>query len=462
MWLGGSVRLRRFGCVGLALSVLVGHCLGAYAQVPLVNEDSSEVKLRPHILRAKDIESSVKATSGKTETAVEFKINPVEKCLIEGRLLDGEKLLVQRLKLHPRDDQARFGLGMTRFLRSIEAVIQDLHRYGLDDRDGKPENFGLLLDLPVQRNPQSARLTYGAFRQIVRDFNSRLAEADNTLSFVTDEHVELPVHFGLIKLDLNEDGVADEDESLWLMYEGTRNRKITRSGAKRFVICFDKGDVHWMRGYCHLLMSLCEFYLAHDSKDTFERTAYALFTDVDSSYRVLAEEPKGDDHRASKGILFDAVAFIHSISWDVVEPARMKAALNHLETMVAQNRHMWKCIMSETDNNREWIPNPKQDGVIPNMKVTAEKVDVWLEFMDQIDEILTGKLLIAFWRAGGSKGINLRRVFLEPRRFDLVYWVHGSSALPYLENGKTTKIEIWNKIQREFGSQFPGFAAWFN
>jgi len=35
-------------------------------------------------------------------------------------------------------------------------------------------------------------------------------------------------------------------------------------------------------------------------------------------------------------------------------------------------------------------------------------------------------------------GVNLRRVFTEPREFDLVLWVQGTAAVPYLEAGEVT------------------------
>jgi len=41
----------------------------------------------------------------------------------------------------------------------------------------------------------------------------------------------------------------------------------------RSLILFDRGDVAWLRGYCHLLMAFGECYLAHDGKELFAGTA---------------------------------------------------------------------------------------------------------------------------------------------------------------------------------------------
>ncbi len=90
-------------------------------------------------------------------------------------------------------------------------------------------------------------------------------------------------------------------------------------------------------------------------------------------------------------------------------------------------------IEAETDNDREWIPSPKQTCVFPQLQVTAAMVAEWRRFLSEAEDILLGKKLIPHYFLGKDEGINLRRVFLEPREFDLVLWIHGSAAVPYLE-----------------------------
>ena len=158
----------------------------------------------------------------------------------------------------------------------------------------------------------------------------------------------------------------------------------------------------------------------------------------------------------------DLISFIHLMRWQVAEPARMESALHHFESMVAQNKDMWKYLMAETDDDHEWIPNPKQTGVIPNVSVTAEMALSWTDFMGKLDKILAGKLLVPFWRGDGTQGINVRKVFLKPTSLDVVLWVQGPGAAPYLERGEIVDGDIWRQLQRDFGSNFPGFALWFN
>jgi hypothetical protein len=88
-------------------------------------------------------------------------------------------------------------------------------------------------------------------------------------------------------------------------------------------------------------------------------------------------------------------------------------------------------------------------------------VDSWLAFLDEADSIFAGKRLVPFWR-NSDKGVNLRRVFTEPRTFDLVLWVQGTAAAPYLEDGPKTRKDVWDQLFRTFEGNLFLFAAWFN
>src|SRR5262249_31044537 len=71
----------------------------------------------------------------------------VEAYLRQGRLAEGEAALRERLKDAPRDDQARFGLGVLQFLRGVERLGQSLHKYG-----ARTENTNIpFLRLPVPK-----------------------------------------------------------------------------------------------------------------------------------------------------------------------------------------------------------------------------------------------------------------------------------------------------------------------
>jgi hypothetical protein len=175
-------------------------------------------------------------------------------------------------------------------------------------------------------------------------------------------------------------------------------------------------------------------------------------------YRV----PLDDDPKSWEWIR-DAIAFIHLFRFPVAEPERMKTAHEHLLAVIAQSRESWAAIDAETDDDREWIPSPDQKNVaIPGARISAEMVKGWQLALDEAEAILKGEKLLPFWRGKETRGVNLKRVYHEPQTFDLVLWVQGSAAVPYLEDGDITEPEHWRTIGRMFGGRLFWFALWVN
>ena len=187
-----------------------------------------------------------------------------EKYLLQGKLAEGETACIDALKAKPNDAQVRFGLGTIQFVRAVERLVQSLHRYGM-----QPDVMGgwvPFVRLPVPENKDPKPIRYADARAIFEALNDDLRKAEQTLALVDDPGVKLPLHFGMIHLDLDGDGEASQDEVLWKLYSRLNSQaQVSADAAQPFVITFDRGDVAWLRGYCHLLMVLSEFYLAYDS-----------------------------------------------------------------------------------------------------------------------------------------------------------------------------------------------------
>ena len=388
-----------------------------------------------------------------------------EKYLISGDLAGGQQALGAILKDHPDDAGARFGLGTIQFVRAVEHLVQGFFKHGL-----QPELTGGMIPfarLPVPLNPRPEPIAYADLCGLFKDLIADLATAEATLALVKGDAVTLPIHFGLVRLDLNGDGKATEDETLWKLYARinpqVQQGKDVGAEAAGFRIVFDRGDVAWLRGYCHLLMTLSEVYLAHDAQSLFEHTAHLFFLKPTTPFPFLKNDPKAVANFEA-GLIGDVASFVHLLHFPVKEPARLTAALQHLEAVIALSRESWKFYMAETDDDHEWIPNPKQDTVMPGGKVTAELVKGWLDFLDEAEAILTGKKLMPFWRGGEKRGVNLRSVFTEPREMDAIFWIQGTAAAPYLQEGPITSPEIWTRLNRVFDGEFRfvGFAVWFN
>jgi hypothetical protein len=336
----------------------------------------------------------------------------------------------------PGDHEARFALGLTEFLNAIESLGQANHRFGLMSHQAQ---WLPMARLPVPENPA-------------------------------------PETVGLDDIDLNADGTHDEQETLWRIFADV-NRGVEAEQGAGFFVGVDGADVHWLRGYCHVLMAFCDMILAYDETELFERCGQLLFPEIESPFRSAGKLADGDEHQLNQ--ITDAIAAFHLIRFPLVGPERMKSAHAHLLQVVAQSRKCWERASAETDNDHEWIPNPDQDSVL-QQRVSAEIITGWSAVLDELEALLEGRKLVPFWRAypgnlpllGGwfaqvdvpanGTGINLRRFFHEPREFDLILTLQGTAVEPWLEEGPLSTPESWAQLTRVFQGQFFGFAIWFN
>jgi hypothetical protein len=383
--------------------------------------------------------------------------------LEDGQIAAGESALAARLAADPANNEARFGLGMIRFARAIERYGQSQYRYGL--RPPRTMNAPLLR-FPVPVNPRPEELSYEKQRETLKALLDDFAAVEATLAPMTDARVKIVLDLNAIKFDLRGDGKPDESERLSAILASLRmTQGDDANKPEPFEVAFDNADALWLRGYAHLLSASIEFVLAYDWRVTFERAGrlfYPRIAPPPFGGAASAPDPRGE------GWLFrddaevaDLIALIHEIRWPIAEAARLQSAHAHLKQVIALNRLTWKAILARTDDDRAWIPGPRQKhGVITSMPVTQEQVDAWLAALDEFDAILDGKKLIPHWRF--AQGFNLRKVFFEPRPFDLVLWITGNAAAPYLEAGPISSAARWAEWQRVFNDNFPGYAFWFN
>jgi hypothetical protein len=380
----------------------------------------------------------------------------VVRYLTSGRLDDGHQALEEHLQAEPDDSEARYSLGVVEILQAVEGLAQSLHRYGL-----KPSPREIpFVRLPVPANNNPEQITYEKFRQMFQTLIEDLDRAAQTLTQVDDPEVKLRISVGMIRLDLDGDGKATEEETFWKLFTAVawRAAKLDED-QKEFPIAFDQADAHWMIGYTHLLRAMLEAYLAYDSREFFAGTSHVFFAGRDAPYAVLGRSDKEPGSFDADQIA-DLVAAIHLFRLEPAEPERMRQAHEHLLAMIGRSRQCWEAIRQETDDDREWIPDADQTSLTP-LVVNEAQVRGWQEFLTEAEKVLRGELLIPHWRVHDGRGVNLRRVFHEPRTLDLVMWVHGAAAVPYLEEGRLTSEETWSRLARTFQGRFVVFAIWF-
>jgi len=377
--------------------------------------------------------------------------------LVAGNLAQGEQEFRQWLQVRPNDDKARFSLATIQLVRSGERLSQALYRYGLKlDR----ANFLFpLFNLPIPVNPQPQQITYSDLDQLLQNLNADLEQVRQTLAMIKDQQVKLPLQLGLIKMDLDGDGKFAEKEVLWQVFRAVTGNRVTPQQAQNFLITFDYGDVLWLRGYTHIFSGLLNVLLSCDRREIFSRTAHLFFAKPDTPHSfLLTHEDNLSDAR-----VIDFFAALHLLRFPITQPAKMASAMQNFQATLTLSRASWQAILAETDDDREWLPNPKQKAIFPDIRISQEMIDSWISATQEGEELLAGRKLVPFWRTDPQgRGINLKRVFTAPQTLDLILWVQGTAATPYLERGRLTDQRVWDQLLRVFGGDLLAFGWWFN
>lgn len=380
--------------------------------------------------------------------------------LVEGKIDKGIEVFSGELDENPTADERRYALGILQFIDSVENLAQSMYEFGLKSSGGIMNSVPFLR-VPVPQNPDPKTIRYKDLRAIFGQMRDDLLEAEITLAGIERADIDMPLYIGLASLDIDKNGTIAEGETLWRIYAGINPRvSITQEQAEEYLIMLDGGDVQWLRGYCHMLAALIEIILAYDQSEQFNQTAHIFFENPETRFhpQPLAQQSR----RFNFENIADAIAFIHLFNYPVKEADRLKKARVHLLKVIELSRDSWKFYLGETDDNHEWIPNPNQTGVIPGVKITQQMVDRWMAFLDETEKILNGELLVPYSRRMPTDGVNMRKVFDQPTDFDLILWIQGSAAVPYLEDGETTSPDFWRELNRNFNGNFVGFALWFN
>ena len=382
----------------------------------------------------------------------------------KGTLSEGQHVLETSLAAGPADaNRLRYALGIVRFLRAGERLGQAWHHDGLfANRLTRSLPF---FRLPVEPANEAAAtpVAYEDVRAAFVGFLADLKAADDTFAALPDDPGKVALRPGLVRVDYVGGGKPVDTETVWKTYQRINpGESFEEKDAQEFLIRFDAGDVPWFRGYCHLLSAAVETILAYDESALFDHTAHLFFSKPRTPYPFLLQG-SGNAMNFDVAPLSDLLAFVHGLSFPPREPTRLLAALDHLTQVPRFSRESWRRILAETDDDHEWIPNPRQKGALPNPGVTQERVDAWLRMLDEADAILAGKKLVPFWREGSPKaGLNLRRVFEQPSTFDLFFWIQGTAATQYLEDGPVTDPEVWRGWRDAFSGEALGFSLYFN
>ena len=355
-------------------------------------------------------------------------------------------------------DEEKFALGGLRFLRAVEISFQIRWQNGMTDRTGLLP----FLRLPLADNPTPAPFDPKAIPEIFRQAEAQLAGAHQVLETIPDN-----ADFGLtiapadLWFDVNGDGKrAAEEGFLPLLGPALLGWRWGERDPAAPVpaIRFDVADAAWLAAYAHGLQAVSEVALAYDPAEPVAR--------------ILATRAKLAEHgplppdmflgsQADGLDSFDLIAIALATLNQQPDAPRMAAARDNLLAAIAQNRLFWTRVAAETDNAAEWLPNDKQTSAL-GLALPPATDAVWQSVLADGEALLNGKKLIPYWRSGPGAGINMAKLFTEPRPVDVPGWIQGWAAMPFYEAGETVSAENWDRFESLAAGDGMLLALWLN
>src|SRR5262245_7188023 len=156
----------------------------------------------------------------------------------------------------------------------------------------------------------------------------------------------------------------------------------------------------------------------------------------------------------------------------IAHAPRLGRFRKHLLAVCELNRETWRYIRAETDDDHEWLPNPKQTGVI-GLPVRNEMIDRWLEMVEQLEGLLTGERLFPAWllQLAGmdtkGKGLNFKTLLDDPPpsinfgkiQEDGIDAKYLEAKVGKKEFDLNVLIAVWNLFSGPLGV---AYMAWFN
>lgn len=188
--------------------------------------------------------------------------------------------------------------------------------------------------------------------------DGRLAEVDAALAKAeTDPGFTLDLCLACWQVDWNRSGEVDRrDEKLLQIELDEKGEELPEDDARRRpTFHFDHADVLWLRA---LVM--------------FGRSATAFVQGWDPDVNTLLKTKD-------------------SLSVKVRDAKALEASRGHLLVGLGHARRCREAVLAETDDEREWLPNPKQRSHAMPLSVDAALFETWAGVLDDVEALVTGR-----------------------------------------------------------------------
>ncbi|HKE14127.1 MAG TPA: hypothetical protein VKB80_04670 [Kofleriaceae bacterium] len=295
---------------------------------------------------------------------------PAVTALRDGRFADSDRAAARVLAGDPDNSVAAAVRAIARYREIMERLWRDLSAVGAKfDREDR--NFD-----------------DGAFRAALMRAEAALADVDRDLArAAADPDFSLELCIACWKQDWNGNGRVDEGDQLLFQVEMDADGHDIPEGDPRRspTFRFDTGDAHWARAMVAFQRAGMNLVAAFRWQEV-DKAAASLF----SSQPQIVRFPLDDAARVRR-------------ARDLI-----LAGLDHAD----RSRQAY---LAESDDEREWLPSPRQVNHPLPLTVDARLYDTWDAVIDDVRRLVRGQegLDLAEIVRLGAPGLRIRPGYLD-------------------------------------------------
>lgn len=266
---------------------------------------------------------------------------PAVEALRDARFTEAQEQARNVLMKDGKNAQAHVVLALTRYKAAGEQAIFEGGGHFEDIFRGKPEAF--------------ARA-----RQVVVDLEAALGRVEEDLAIASaDKSFAMELCLACWKVDWNHNGRIDRrDERLFQIEQDANGEKYEDEDPRRKpTFRFDVGDLHWARAMISFQRGLIDMVLVY------------------------------------WGTSFDWAQMKTQQRWKlpVADRARAEAAQQRFLEALAQSDASRVAYLAETDDDREWVPNPRQQNHPMPLPIDEKLYQTWATLLGDVRRMLKGE-----------------------------------------------------------------------
>ena len=372
--------------------------------------------------------------------------------LIAERGISGALAQIESAQTSPdRDPDADLDMALAalRFLRGIELAYQARWQAGATDT---PVPIPVIATT-LAPNPAPEPMRSDFYNLLAGDLAIAMQATRDALP---DDGGALVLNLSDIWFDIDGDGARGTEEGLMHLF------MMPAPEGPPAAIRFDAADALWLRAYTHLIEGAMNLVLAFDPEPALAETL-ALRLTLAEQFAAAQAAPQQDGGYFALDfeLIADTLATLVKTLRNQPDPERIAEAESHLRRMIAANRDFWTAVATETDDDREWIPNDRQQQAL-GLEVPQGAGDAWQKVLADAERVLDGELLIPYWRFAPGSGIDLRAWLDDPQPVDLIGWVQGTDALDFASEGEMIDGESWQQFTTLTSGQAGLYMVFFN